>query len=604
MLRTKRSTYLPLSVRAGAYGLVLVLAVASVATGTSAQKEQHPAALMNWMVDGTFHALVVDKSKQQLQVWRTKDGEPSLVETYRCSTGEKTGDKWVRGDMKTPEGVYFFCSVIDGERLPTKYGLWAFTTDYPNFVDRRHGKNGDGIWLHGRDKPLGPRPDSNGCIAMENEDLAKVSRFIRLQGTPLIILPHVTFATKAEIIEQEREIRGFIESWRQSWESKDVDRFMNHYSPDFQSGWLDFAGWADKKRRLAKRYSKIDVKLGNVYLYRQDGLITAICTQSYKSDAYRNTGIKMLFIRREGRCRIYAEDYHQIVDEPFPVATLLARAGVEPVPSTDTNADPDLRIQLVSTDESENRTTHTDVERPTPSAPARAVVLERSEHPEESPQAPDLAVKQFLPRPAEHTRLMVACALAGDTGDRLQLTPRTRPPLVIEEPSVIRVAAHRRAEIEQETSRISQNPASKEEREPTPKTGPDLGQKASAPKDPAPDPGNKERKAVLELLQTWKAAWETKNVDKFIKLYHPEFRCAKMNYGKFFESKKHFFSKYGVIRIELDQVDIRKVDGRLTVKFLQTFQGDEYSDKGWKSMVLAGSKTKGLRIVSEKWAPL
>ncbi len=60
---------------------------------------------MNWMVEGTFHALLVDKSQQRLTVWQIKDGEPSVVESYRCATGENDGDKWVRGDMRTPEGV-------------------------------------------------------------------------------------------------------------------------------------------------------------------------------------------------------------------------------------------------------------------------------------------------------------------------------------------------------------------------------------------------------------------------------------------------------------------------------------------------------------------
>ncbi len=603
MLRTELSTYPPLSARAWAFGLLLVWLVAPAAPNTWARHDQHPVALMNWMVEGTFHALIVDKSKQQLGVWKIHNGEPSLVETFRCSTGEKEGDKWVRGDMKTPEGVYFFCSVIDGERLPPKYGLWAFTTDYPNFVDKRHGKNGDGIWLHGRDKPLGPKPDSNGCIALENQDLAKVSRYIRLQGTPLIILPELKFASKTKIIEQEREVRGFIESWRQAWESKDVDRFMTYYSPDFQCGWLDFPGWADKKRRLAKRYSKIKVKLGNVYLYRQDGLITAICTQSYKSDAYQNTGIKMLFIREEGRCRIYAEDYHQLVDDPLPAATLLAREGVEPVLSSDPKGEPDLRIRLVSTDDSEHRGL-ADVERPTPSAPSRAVVLERAEQPGQSPKVPALAVNQFIPQSPEQTRLTVACALVADRGGRLESSPRTRPPLVIETPvKVLQVAARTHAEFKEKTAPTTQTLESKEVTDPTPQTGPDLGRNKSPRTDPTADSSNKERNAVLDLLRIWKSSWETKNVDKFMKLYHPEFRYGKMNYGKFFESKKHFFSKYGVIRVELDEVDIRKVDGKLTVRFLQTFQGDDYSDKGWKSMVLAGSKTKGLRIVSEKWAP-
>jgi murein L,D-transpeptidase YafK len=615
MLRTGSRSPLMLQPRAHLrVCCALVVCLAVIHSGdASAREPQYPAVLLNWMVEGTFHALIVDKSRQELGVWRVRNGEPALIESYRCSTGERDGDKWARGDMKTPEGVYFFCSVIDGEKLPSKYGPWAFTTDYPNFVDRRQGKNGDGIWLHGRDKPLGPKPDSNGCIAMENDDLARVSRYVRLQGTALIIVPELTLAPKSTIIEQERELRGFVESWRQTWESKDVDKFMSHYSPDFQSGWLDFAGWEDRKRKLAKRYSTIKVKLGNIYLYRQKGLITAICTQGYRSDGYQNTGIKMLFITEESGYRIYAEDYHQLVDDPFPVTQLLAKAGVDPAPKRDIQEEPDLRIRLVSTDDTEHRG-YNDMELPQPSAPGRAVVLERLDEKYKTGNTPAIAVSQPTGAVANWEGLRLACVIAPDTGDMLNLDKRGRMPMVSDSPPAAMIeaslpkspdppqAASRPTTIDpmeviQQTPPATSTPIAVVPREPQASTQPPR-------KNPAPEKPDKERQAVLDLLQSWKAAWETKSVDKYMKLYHPEFRCGKMNYEGFFESKRNFFSKYGVIRVEVEQVDIRKVDGRLTVKFMQTFQGDDYNDKGWKSMVMAGSKTKGLRIVSEKWSPL
>jgi len=270
-----RQYCLSLGLRLVAICVLFAVPVSDVCAG----EPLYPQALMNWMVEGTFHALIVDKSQQRLTVWEIKDGQPSIAESYKCSTGENDGDKWVRGDMKTPEGVYFFCSVIDGRSLPAKYGLWAFTTDYPNFVDRRHGKSGDGIWLHGRDKPLNGKPDSNGCVALENQDLIKVSRFIRLQSTPLIVVDKVIMAPRSVVMENERRVRDFIQSWRSAWGSRDLDAYMAHYSNNFQSGWFDFAAWKEKKRKLNPRYKSIRVKLGNVYLYRQNGLVTAIFTQ-------------------------------------------------------------------------------------------------------------------------------------------------------------------------------------------------------------------------------------------------------------------------------------------------------------------------------------
>ncbi len=86
-------------------------------------------------------------------------------------------------------------------------------------------------------------------------------------------------------------------------------------------------------------------------------------------------------------------------------------------------------------------------------------------------------------------------------------------------------------------------------------------------------------------------------------MYHPDFEQGGMNFAALLKSKKSFFfRKYKTIRVELDRVEIRKENGRVLVKFVQAFQGDDYRDKGWKSMVLADDKDKGLRITSEGWS--
>ncbi len=579
---------------------LIVLVVSLWSAGSCFAEPLYPVALMNWMVEGTFHALIVDKSQQRLTVWQIKDGEPSMVESYRCATGENDGDKWVRGDMRTPEGVYFFCSVIDGRALPSKYGFWAFTTDYPNFVDRRRGKNGDGIWLHGRDKPLTERPDSNGCIALENQDLVKVSRFIRLQGTPLIVVNKAIMAPRSVVMEQERQLRNFVESWRQAWESRNLDEYMSHYSPNFQSAWLDYKGWKDKKRRLAGRYSKIKVKLGNIYLYRQDGIVTSIFTQSYSSDSFRSMGIKVLYLVPNGpKYSIYAEDYHQPVDDPFPVAPLLARVGADPgVVVADKS---DFRIRLVSTDEPDSGQ-QGETENPQPTAPSRGVVLERiAQGSTKESAAPVIQANEKTPEAGQPDRLLVAsAALVGAMSAEVYPEYRSdRRNVAQTERREIIPQLQKEANIGNGITAAVKGPSAT----PVPEK-----EKANWPAVQAASEGSSqdhagiERKRVSEFLDKWKSAWEQKNLDRYMKMYHPDFEQSGMNFTALLKSKKSFFRKYKTIRVEVDRVEIRKENGRVLVRFVQAFQGDDYRDKGWKSMVLADDKDKGLRITSEGWS--
>jgi murein L,D-transpeptidase YafK len=590
--------------------IVLSLTVSlagAVCAGNAGAEPLYPQALMNWMVDGSFHALIVDKSQQRLSVWRIQNGEPSVVESFRCSTGENDGDKWVRGDMKTPEGVYFFCSVIDGRTLPAKYGSWAFTTDYPNFVDRRHGKSGDGIWLHGRDKPLNGKPDSNGCIALENHDLVRVSQYVKLQSTPLIVVNRLIMAPQSAIIEQERKLRDFIEAWRRSWESRDADFLMSHYSMNFQSAWLDFKAWKEKKRKLSQRYRTIKVQLGNVFLYRQNGIITAIFPQVYNSDGFRSTGIKVLYITElKEKFGIYAEDYHQPVDDPFPVGPLLARVKGELPQGIDSSAQ--FRIRLVSTDEPDPGS-YGDEEAPRPVVPSRGVVLEKTASiPAKELQPPALDVNEKSGSGQTPERLVVVRLMPV-----LEQPPSIEAPRIARNPSrpqtVFLADLNSRDQAVPEAVRAHNGWA---EAAAAVSAEPPVVEAVVSSRHAAPvetqtarsEVTAQDRKDISDFLAKWKRAWMQKDLDRFIKMYHPDYQQLGMDYKMFLKSKKNFFRKYQAIRVEVDQLEIGKTDGRWVVKFLQSFQGDDYRDKGWKTMVLAGGKAEGFRILEEGWSPL
>jgi tetratricopeptide (TPR) repeat protein len=109
--------------------------------------------------------------------------------------------------------------------------------------------------------------------------------------------------------------------------------------------------------------------------------------------------------------------------------------------------------------------------------------------------------------------------------------------------------------------------------------------------------------AVLSFLKDWKSAWERKDFDRYTKLYSTDLQQGNMDYRKFVKAKRNFFQKYRTIRVETEHVDVKQGKDRIAVRFQQVFQGDDYRDKGWKSMVLARDKGKGFRIIQEDWFP-
>lgn len=135
------------------------------------------------------YGLVVEKRSQTARLYRwTKEG-PVLDRTYPVTTGQASGEKQRRGDMRTPDGVYTIQDLIPGENLPEIYGAFALPLDYPNAWDRMRGRDGYGIWIHGSDRltqPFRPR-ETRGCVVMREEDLLHLANVIRPQLTPVIV---------------------------------------------------------------------------------------------------------------------------------------------------------------------------------------------------------------------------------------------------------------------------------------------------------------------------------------------------------------------------------------------------------------------------------
>jgi murein L,D-transpeptidase YafK len=279
----------------------------SIALATKPPAEKVPSPLLKWPEKGSEYAILVDKSQQKVFVYH-RDNPYRPHRTYTCSTGENQGPKLRENDRKTPEGVYFFVRAFEKRELLPIYGSRAYALDYPNVMDRREGKNGHGIWFHGLNKPLKPR-DTNGCVALENPDIDDLANFIRIDDTPVIVSETIEMVAPSEMEKEREEVVRIIETWRTSWERKDVDKYMALYSPDFTSSGKNWQQWKEHKARLAKQYKKIKVDVQNLRILQNDGLVLASFIQKYSNEYFSSSGVKTLYLRHGSRLRIIGETF-------------------------------------------------------------------------------------------------------------------------------------------------------------------------------------------------------------------------------------------------------------------------------------------------------
>lgn len=146
------------------------------------------------------------------------DSEGHAIGPFSIAIGKNPDrqPKQKEGDKRTPEGEYFISLVMD-ENHPTlqrwnstplraqdghhkygkpsedlgtqSYGPYFLMLNYPNSQDRKLGRTGSGIGIHGTNDPDSLGYDAtSGCIRMKNEDLVWLAQWIK-PGTSVKIVP-------------------------------------------------------------------------------------------------------------------------------------------------------------------------------------------------------------------------------------------------------------------------------------------------------------------------------------------------------------------------------------------------------------------------------
>ena len=268
---------------------------------------------------GPRHVLVAEKSTQTLYVYAFDSHETSLVRVYPCTTGKVKGDKAREGDLKTPEGVYWFLRRISGDELPPLYGAGALVMDYPNQFDRGEGKTGSGIWLHGveTNERAYVANDTRGCVAIRNDHFADLGRLVGLRDTPILIVESIDFKDVGELAREGHFIGDFIEAWRRAWEARDFSGYMESYARDFRAGGLDRDGWARHKRDIARLEGERRVAIGDMTILREKSRVWVTFRQEYARATHQDVGMKTLFLTGSDQAwHIVGEGWREL-GEPF-----------------------------------------------------------------------------------------------------------------------------------------------------------------------------------------------------------------------------------------------------------------------------------------------
>ncbi|MBC7895720.1 MAG: L,D-transpeptidase family protein [Cytophagaceae bacterium] len=277
-----------------------------------------PAPVLQLAASQT-HALVVDTSRSRLFVYANDLGRPRYVTDFYVSLGLNGAQKRDEGDQKTPVGIYRITSKRDG--LPDFYGPGAYPIDYPNDWDKLNGRKGHGIWLHGTPSTTYSRAPraTDGCIVLTNDDLARLSPYVDVARTPVVIVDALEWREQQRWDSQRDEFLATFGRWKVDWESRDIERYFSHYAPGFRVERGGMGGWKAQKRKVNAGKTWIKVGVEDMSLFAYPGgtdLMQVTFSQDYRSNNLSNrTQKRQYWIREDGRWRILHES---VINEPLP----------------------------------------------------------------------------------------------------------------------------------------------------------------------------------------------------------------------------------------------------------------------------------------------
>ncbi len=278
-----------------------------------------PAAIVHYFTSQYYspYVLLVDKKARELSVWEMQNDNLKKVASYPADLGKNDGEKREPGDKKTPSGIYFLEKKLEGSGLDhALYGDRAFTTNYPNFFDRREGKGGSGIWFHAVPDSVPLTRGSRGCVVVRNDVIKEVSQYVKLLKTPIIIQDELELSSSDEMKKLSGETKKMLDSWREAWQAKNIDDYIGFYDKDFSSQGMNVKKWKSFKNGLNQTYKEIKVSLSKPMIFAYKNYAIARFLQSYRSDQHEDFGEKLIYLVKRGDSyKIIGEEWLSETDE-------------------------------------------------------------------------------------------------------------------------------------------------------------------------------------------------------------------------------------------------------------------------------------------------
>ena len=267
-----------------------------------------PTALLQ-LADNEPYALVVDSAASRLYVYQNRPQlPPLLIGDYYTTLGKQGIYKNKEGDQRTPIGVYFIDGLVK-QALPDLYGFKALNMDYPNAWDKRLGRTGYGIWLHGTPSETYTRAPyaSDGCVVLSNPDLEQILQLNSLGRMPIVVTEKLEYVPEQQLKQDRQDALQALDAWRVAMQSGVQNQIAKLYGAQFKTDNYTRDAWLAKK--IETHAAKKPVIISHVSVFRYPSENDMILMQFTESspDGTASTAKQLYWKKEQREWKIFME---------------------------------------------------------------------------------------------------------------------------------------------------------------------------------------------------------------------------------------------------------------------------------------------------------
>lgn len=210
---------------------------------------------------------------------------PPAVETVEKKTEDQPGYMKTKADFVNVRKDSFLESEIIA-RLDAKYVV--------RILDR------DGDWMK-----VDTGNDLTGWIYIDLLEGADEEEYHSWISNPRMAsakhaIKHELAAEAIDLTPEREKIKEILGAWKKAWEAKDIDRYINFYSPSFATSEHTLERYKAYKDSIFKKTGTISVEISDVSVKSSNHVLTASFTQRYHSNTVNSTIRKIMHFQQEG----------------------------------------------------------------------------------------------------------------------------------------------------------------------------------------------------------------------------------------------------------------------------------------------------------------